>query len=63
MDLAHDCPAGRVEAAAYILRRSFPHFPVGTIHVVVVDPGVGTARAILAARRTGTCSSRPTTVC
>ena len=50
VDLAHDCPAGRVEAAAYILRRSVPHFPEGTIHVVVVDPGVGTSRAVLAAR-------------
>lgn len=50
VDLAHDCPAGHVEAAAYVLRRSVPHFPLGTIHVVVVDPGVGTSRAVLAAR-------------
>ncbi len=50
VDLAHDCPAGHVEAAAYILRRSVPHFPPGTVHVVVVDPGVGTSRAVLAAR-------------
>lgn len=53
VDLAHDCPAGRVEAAAYILRRSVPHFPEGTIHVVVVDPGVGTSRAVLAAQAAG----------
>lgn len=50
IDLAHDCPAGHIEAAAYILRRSVVHFAPGTVHVVVVDPGVGTSRAVLAAR-------------
>jgi len=50
VDLAHDCPAGRVEAAAYILRRSVLHFPPDSVHVVVVDPGVGTSRAVLGAR-------------
>ena len=50
VDLAHDCPAGGVAAAAYILRRSVRHFPAGSVHVAVVDPGVGSERAILAAR-------------
>ena len=36
--------------AALILLRSAPYFPPGTIHVAVVDPGVGTARRPLAAR-------------
>jgi S-adenosylmethionine hydrolase len=49
VDLAHDCPFGNTEAAAYILRRSHFHFPPGTVHVVVVDPGVGSQRAILVA--------------
>lgn len=49
LDLAHDCPAGGIEAAAYLLRRSYRHCPQSTVHVVVVDPGVGTGRAILAA--------------
>jgi S-adenosylmethionine hydrolase len=53
VDLAHDCPFGSVEAAAYILRRSFRHFPEGTVHVVVVDPGVGSGRAILCASAAG----------
>jgi S-adenosylmethionine hydrolase len=49
VDLAHDCPFGNTESAAYILRRSYLHFPSGTVHVVVVDPGVGSQRAVLAA--------------
>jgi hypothetical protein len=36
--------------AALILGRSAPYFPPGTIHLVVVDPGVGTARRPIAAR-------------
>ena len=53
VDLEHDCPFGNTEAAAYILRRSHPHFPRGTVHVVVVDPGVGSERLILAAEACG----------
>jgi S-adenosylmethionine hydrolase len=53
IDLAHDVPFASTEAAAYVLRRSYPHFPPGTVHVVVVDPGVGTERAIVAARAGG----------
>ncbi len=53
LDMAHDCPAGGIEAAAYILRRSYAGCPEGTVHVVVVDPGVGTARDIVAASARG----------
>jgi S-adenosylmethionine hydrolase len=53
VDLAHDCPAGGVAAGAYLLRRSFGHFPDHTVHAAVVDPGVGSARAILAAQADG----------
>jgi S-adenosylmethionine hydrolase len=53
VDLAHDCPPGGIEAAGYVLNRSFRHFPHGTVHVVVVDPGVGSARGILAAAASG----------
>jgi S-adenosyl-L-methionine hydrolase (adenosine-forming) len=53
VDLAHDCPFGNTEAAGYILRRSYPHFPEGTVHVVVVDPGVGSNRAVLVASAAG----------
>ncbi len=53
VDLAHDCPPGAVAAGAYILERSHPHFPVGAVHMVVVDPGVGSARKIIAVRAHG----------
>ena len=48
LDLAHDVPPGEIRAAAYVLERSYPLCPPGSVHVVVVDPGVGTERAILA---------------
>lgn len=53
VDLAHDCPPGIVASAAYVLQRSWRHFPAGSVHVAVVDPGVGSGRAILAARAHG----------
>ena len=36
---------------AYLLGRTWHRFPAGTVHLAVVDPGVGTARAALALRR------------
>lgn len=49
VDLTHDVPAQDVAAAGYLLSTSWPYFPAMTVHVAVVDPGVGTARRILAA--------------
>ncbi len=53
VDLSHDLPAGDVEAAADLLAAAAPTFPPGTLHLAVVDPGVGSARRILAARAAG----------
>ena len=50
IDLSHLIPPQNVAEAGLILARSMPFFPVGSIHVVVVDPGVGTARRPFAAR-------------
>ena len=50
VDLSHLIQAQDILEAALVLRRSAPYFPAGTIHVVVVDPGVGTQRRPLAAR-------------
>ena len=47
VDLTHEIPAGDVRAGAFALVASAPFFPRGTIHVAVVDPGVGTARRAL----------------
>jgi S-adenosylmethionine hydrolase len=48
VDLNHGIAAGDIGAAAFSLFRSTPYFPEGTIHVVVVDPGVGSSRRSLA---------------
>jgi S-adenosyl-L-methionine hydrolase (adenosine-forming) len=50
VDVTHDVPPGDIRAGAYILGRTWHRFPLSTIHLVVVDPGVGTARAALAIR-------------
>jgi S-adenosylmethionine hydrolase len=50
VDLCHDVPPHNILAGAFTLAQTAPYFPPGTLHVVVVDPGVGTDRAILAAR-------------
>ena len=49
-DLSHMIGPQNIREAALILSRSAPYFPRGTIHMVVVDPGVGTARRPMAAR-------------
>ncbi len=52
-DLAHHVPPGDVAKAARVLCRAAPCFPIGTVHLVVVDPGVGSARRPLAVRAGG----------
>lgn len=50
VDLTHAVPAHDVAAGAYLLRTACEAFPPGTIHVAVVDPGVGGSRARLVVR-------------
>jgi S-adenosylmethionine hydrolase len=45
VDLAYDLPAHAVAEAAFVLRAMARGFPRGTVHLVVVDPGVGGHRA------------------
>jgi len=47
IDLAHDIPAHWPPEAGFWIHRSYPYFPPGTVHVAIVDPGVGTDRDIL----------------
>lgn len=49
-DLSHMIQAQNIREASYILGRSAVYFPKGTVHVVVVDPGVGTKRRPMAAQ-------------
>lgn len=49
IDLAHDIPAQWPPEAGFWVSRSYPWFPEGTVHLAIVDPGVGTERNILVA--------------
>jgi S-adenosylmethionine hydrolase len=44
VDLTHEIPAQDIHAAAFTLLAAYKSFPEGTIHVAVVDPGVGSSR-------------------
>jgi S-adenosylmethionine hydrolase len=47
VDIAHDLPAHDVRAAAWLVGQACPAFPPGTLHLCVVDPGVGTSRRLV----------------
>lgn len=48
VDLAHEIPPGNVRAGAFALLSAAPFFPRGSVHLAVVDPGVGGPRRPLA---------------
>lgn len=48
VDVTHEVPAHDIAAGAFLLRSLVGRFPSGTVHLAVVDPGVGTARRLLA---------------
>jgi S-adenosylmethionine hydrolase len=50
VDLTHEVPAHDVAAGGFALRTAYAAFPPGTVHVAVVDPGVGTSRRGLVVR-------------
>jgi S-adenosylmethionine hydrolase len=50
VDLSHHVPSHSIEDAAYLLKSCYRFFPEGTVHVAVVDPGVGSARRPLIAK-------------
>ncbi|HYQ15080.1 MAG TPA: SAM-dependent chlorinase/fluorinase [Polyangiaceae bacterium] len=53
IDLTHGIRPGAVAEGAFWLERSYRHFPAGSVHCAVVDPGVGSSRAavVVAAER------------
>ena len=53
VDLTHEILAHWPAEAGFWLVRAYRYFPPGTVHVAEVDPGVGTARAILVVRAEG----------
>lgn len=50
VDLSHQIAPHRIDEAGYFLKSCYREFPEGTIHVVVVDPGVGSARRAIAVK-------------
>lgn len=53
VDITHDIPFGRVSKASLVLESIQPYYPAGTIHLVVVDPGVGGRRRAVAVESAG----------
>ena len=50
VDISHLVPPGDVAIGAFLLAAAVPSFPSGTVHLAVVDPGVGGVRRLLAVR-------------
>jgi len=50
VDLTHEIPPGDIRSGAFALAASYKFFPRGTIHIIVVDPGVGSTRRAVAVR-------------
>ena len=59
VDLSHDIPPGHLARAAFVLEVAAPDFPAGTIHLAVVDPGVGTVRRAIAVSAREQCFVGP----
>ncbi len=59
IDLAHDIPAQWPPEAGFWVRRAYRYFPPGTVHLAIVDPGVGTERDILMVEYDGHCFMAP----
>ena len=53
VDITHDAAPQDVDGARLVVARYWRRFPVGTVHLVVVDPGVGGARAAIAVESEG----------
>lgn len=50
VDLSHDIAPQNIHEASLLLWRAMPFFPEGTVHVAIIDPGVGTSRRGIAAQ-------------
>ena len=48
IDVSHDIAPGAIASGAFVLAQAAPHFPSGTVHLAVVDPGVGSERRAIA---------------
>jgi S-adenosyl-L-methionine hydrolase (adenosine-forming) len=48
VDITHDIPSYDIAEAAFLVETTYRYFPDGTVHIVVVDPGVGSVRRPIA---------------
>src|SRR5690348_9883131 len=53
VDLSHDIAPFAIAEGGYLVAQAYGYFPENTVHVVVVDPGVGSARRALAVEAAG----------
>jgi S-adenosylmethionine hydrolase len=53
VDISHQVAPGDVQAGQYLLSRAWKAFPEGTVHLAVIDPGVGTDRRAIGAETNG----------
>ena len=59
VDISHDIAPQDVQEAAYVVYTAYPYFPPDTVHIVVVDPGVGGRRRAIALRAAQACFVAP----
>ena len=53
VDITHQVSAFEITEAAFVISEAYRYFPKKTVHVVVIDPGVGTARRPIVAEAAG----------
>ena len=53
IDITNQLRLGDIESASFVLKETYRHFPVGTVHLVVVDPTVGTKRRAIFSEKDG----------
>ena len=63
VDITHEIAPGGIDSAAFVLSTIIPWYPSGTVHLVVVDPGVGSARRGLVIESGGCLFAGPDNGC
>ncbi|MFQ6112525.1 MAG: S-adenosyl-l-methionine hydroxide adenosyltransferase family protein [bacterium] len=53
VDISHDIEPQNLAAGAFVINTCYKYFPTGTVHVVVIDPGVGSKRRIICVAASG----------
>jgi hypothetical protein len=59
IDISHEVAPYAISEGAFTLSQAWSFFPVGTVHLIVVDPGVGSARRPIAVEAAGHCFVAP----